>query len=67
MPCCSLPLTLAQRDYAVRRPNSDRASAVRRTQSAAIERAKELQPGSRPVVERVRFTNKAKSDRWWKP
>jgi len=56
-----------QGDYAVRRPNSDRASAVRPTQSAAIERAKELAPGSRPLVERVRFTDKASPDKWRKP
>jgi hypothetical protein len=39
-------------DYAVRRPDSDRASAVEPTQKDAIERAKELEPGSTPHVER---------------
>jgi len=56
-----------QGDYAVRRANSERASAVLPTQSAAIERAKELAPGSRPLVERVRFTDKASPDKWRKP
>ena len=43
-----------QGDYAVRRPGSQRASAVEPTQREAIDRAKELQPNSTPMVERVR-------------
>jgi hypothetical protein len=43
-------------DYAVRRPNSQRASAVLPTQAEAIGRARELEPGRQPLVERVRRT-----------
>jgi hypothetical protein len=56
-----------QGDYAVRRPNSDRASAVERTQAEAIQRARELQPGSPIHVERVRNTNRGTRDHWRKP
>lgn len=54
-------------DYAVRRANSERASDVLPTQHEAIERAKELSPGSQPHVERVRHTNRGKPDQWRKP
>ena len=54
-------------DYAVRRPNSDRASDVLPTQAEAIERARELNPGKAPLVERVRHTDRGKPDRWRKP
>jgi hypothetical protein len=50
-------LSIERRDdgtYAVRRGNSQRTSAVTDTQREAIERAKELNPGHRPDVERVR-------------
>jgi len=43
-------------DYAVRKPNSQRASAVESTQAKAIQRAKELNPKATPLVERVRET-----------
>jgi predicted DNA binding CopG/RHH family protein len=56
-----------QGDFAVRRPNSERASAVRPTQAEAIERARELNPGVRPLVERVRRTSAGRPDRWRKP
>jgi len=52
--------------YAVRRGNSQRASAVTDTQREAIERAKELNPGHRPDVERVRNTDKGGRDKWRK-
>lgn len=52
-------------DYAVRRPNSERASAVLPTQRQAIERAKELGVPN-PLVERVRHTNVGKPDQWRK-
>jgi hypothetical protein len=55
-----------QGDYAVRRPNSERASDVLPTQREAIERAKELAPGSHPDVERVRHTNRGSPDKWRK-
>lgn len=55
-----------QGDYAVRRPNSERASAVLPTQREAIERAKEINPGHSPAVERVRNTTKGGRDQWRK-
>jgi hypothetical protein len=56
-----------QGDFAVRKPESERASAVRPTQAAAIERARELNPGKSPLVERVRQTTVGKPDQWRKP
>lgn len=56
-----------QGDYAVRRPDSDRASAVRPTQTQAIERARELNPGVNPLVERVRDTSIGGRDKWRRP
>ena len=55
-----------QGDYAVRRPNSERASDVLPTQADAIERARELNPGKSPDVERVRHTDRGKPDQWRK-
>ena len=54
-------------DYAVRKPNSERASAVLPTQAEAIERARELNHGVTPLVERVRNTTSGKPDKWRKP
>lgn len=56
-----------QGDYAVRRPNSERASAVLPTQAEAIARARELNPTTPPLIERVRYTDRGKPDRWRKP
>ncbi|MFZ2161922.1 MAG: DUF2188 domain-containing protein [Sideroxyarcus sp.] len=53
-------------DFAVRRPNSERASAVLPTQAEAITRAKELSNGGAPIVERVRKTEGGKPDQWRK-
>jgi len=53
-------------DFAVRKANSERASAVLPTQAEAIERAKELSPGASPLVERVRKTEGGKPDQWRK-
>jgi hypothetical protein len=53
-------------DYAVRRPNSDRASDVLPTQHEAIDRARQLSPGAAPHVERVRHTNRGSPDKWRK-
>jgi hypothetical protein len=53
-------------DFAVRKSNSERASAVLPTQAEAIERARELNPGASPVVERVRNTPGGKPDKWRK-
>ena len=54
-------------DYAVRRANSERASAVLPTQGKAIERARELNPGQQPHVERVRHVPGGSPDKWRKP
>jgi Uncharacterized protein conserved in bacteria (DUF2188) len=56
-----------QGDYAVRRPNSQRASDVLPTQAKAIERARELNPNRTPLVERVRHTNRGGPDKWRSP
>lgn len=53
-----------QGDYAVRKANSQRASAVLPTQAEAIERARELNPNGRPLVERVRNTTVGGRDKW---
>ncbi|MBO7752386.1 DUF2188 domain-containing protein [Burkholderia pseudomallei] len=55
-----------QGDYAVRKPNSDRASAVAPTQGEAIDRAKQLNPDAAVHVERVRNTNVGHPDKWRK-
>jgi Uncharacterized protein conserved in bacteria (DUF2188) len=54
-------------DYAVRRPNSERASATAPTQAEAIEIARRMSPDATPHVERVRHTSKGKPDQWRKP
>lgn len=56
-----------QDDYAVRRPNSERASDVLPTQAEAIERAGEIAPEATILVERVRDTNRGTRDKWRKP
>lgn len=54
-------------DYAVRRANSERASATAPTQAEAIEIARRINPDAAPHVERVRHTTKGKPDQWRKP
>ena len=54
-------------DYAVRKPNSERASAVAPTQAQAIERARQLNPDAAIHVERVRNTTGGNPDKWRKP
>jgi len=56
-----------QGDYAVKKGDAERASAVERTQAEAIERARELNPSREPLVERVRNTNVGRRDHWRKP
>lgn len=56
-----------QGDYAIRRPESERASAVSPTQREAIERARELNPDAEVLVERVRNTDRGHPDKWRKP
>ena len=53
-------------DYAVRKPGSERASAILPTQSKAIERAREMNPDAAVHVERVRDTSVGGRDRWRK-
>jgi hypothetical protein len=54
-------------DYAIRKPNSDRASGTADTQKEAIERAKEMNPDATIRVERVRNTDAGSRDKWRKP
>jgi hypothetical protein len=56
-----------QGDYAVKKPNAERASAVAPTQKEAIDRARQLNPEKQPLVERVRNTNTGGRDQWRKP
>ena len=50
--------------YKVMRLSADRASAVADTQKEAIEKAREMNPGKSPDVERVKHTDKGKPDQW---
>jgi hypothetical protein len=54
-------------DYAIRRPDSKRASDVQPTQAKAIARAHEIDPRAAVLVERVRYTTVGKPDKWRKP
>ena len=54
-----------ERDYAVRKPDSARASAVLPTQAEAIDWAR--QRGADIFVERVRVTRKGSPDKWRRP
>ena len=53
-------------EYAVRRPNSERASAIESTQEKAIERARQIEPNAALHVERVRNTDVGHRDKWRK-
>jgi hypothetical protein len=55
-----------QGDYAIRKPGSERASAILPTQARAIERAREINPSAAVHVERVRDTNFGGRDKWRK-
>ncbi len=54
-------------DFAVRRANSERASAVAPTRAQAIAEARRLEPNATVLVERVRHTSAGKPDKWRKP
>ena len=56
-----------QGDYAIRRPNSERASGITPTQSEAIGRAREIDSNATIHVERVRNTENGTRDHWRKP
>jgi hypothetical protein len=53
--------------YAVRKPDSKRASAVEPSQEKAIERAEKIDPKAVVLVERVRNTIVGRRDKWRKP
>ena len=53
-------------DFAVRKEGSQKASATAPTQEKAIKIARKMNPGVAPDVERVRYTNKGKPDKWRK-
>lgn len=54
-------------DYAVRKPGSERASAVLPTQGEAVDRAREMYPDAAVLVERVRDISVGGRDKWRKP
>lgn len=53
-------------DWAVSRAGAKRASAIESSQAKAIARARELEPGAKPHIERVRHTDKGGPDQWRK-
>ncbi|MGH7706916.1 MAG: DUF2188 domain-containing protein [Candidatus Dormibacteria bacterium] len=53
-------------DYAIRKPNSGRASAVAPTQAEAIARARRMNSDATLHVERVRNTDVGSRDKWRK-
>lgn len=53
-------------DYAVRKPNLERASAIESTQAEAIDRARKMSPNSAIHIERVRHTKDGSPDKWRK-
>ncbi len=54
-------------DFAVRRANSERASAIAATQAKAVAEARRLEPDATVLVERVRETSVGKPDKWRRP
>lgn len=56
----------SQGDYAVRKADARRASAVEPTQAEAIERARELNPNAAVYVKRVRVSAGGHSEKWRK-
>jgi hypothetical protein len=56
----------AQGDFAIRKGNSQRASATAPTQAGAIARARELDPNAPLHVERVRKVAGGSPDKWRK-
>ena len=64
------PFFIEQRsegDYAIRKANAKRASAVEPTQGEAIAHARDLDPGAAIHVERVRNTKRGTRDQWRRP
>jgi hypothetical protein len=50
--------------FAIRRGNSERASAVEDTQEKAMEVARQMFPGVKPHIERVRNVKTGGRDQW---
>ncbi|HYZ74155.1 MAG TPA: DUF2188 domain-containing protein [Chthoniobacterales bacterium] len=50
--------------YAIRKGNSERASAVEDTQEKAVEVARQMFPGIKPHIERVRNVETGGRDKW---
>ncbi|HEX6564912.1 MAG TPA: DUF2188 domain-containing protein [Chthoniobacterales bacterium] len=50
--------------YAIRRGNSERASAVEDTQEKAVEVAGRMFPGIKPHIERIRNVKTGGRDQW---
>jgi hypothetical protein len=53
-----------QGDYAIRKPGSERASAVLPTQAEAVDKAREMDPDAAIHVERIRDTSVGGRDKW---
>lgn len=54
-------------DYALRKPDAEKASAIATTQKKAIQKAREMNPQAEILVERVRDTKVGGRDKWRKP
>ncbi|WP_342111971.1 DUF2188 domain-containing protein [Methylobacterium sp. SI9] len=52
--------------FEVKRAGAKKASAVKDTQTAAVARARELDPGTAPIVKRVRKSSGGKRGTWRK-
>jgi Uncharacterized protein conserved in bacteria (DUF2188) len=55
-----------QGDFAIRKANSERASAVQPTQAKAVKKAQQMNPDAAIHVERVRHTKGGTPDKWRK-
>jgi hypothetical protein len=53
--------------FAVEMPGKSKASAKKATQKEALARAKELEPGSRPIAKRVRSSKGGRKGTWRQP
>lgn len=59
-----LSSSAAQGDYTIRRPKSQRASALAPTQKKAVALAKQMNPDAAIFVERVRDVRGGSRDKW---
>ena len=53
--------------FAVVMPGKSKASAKKATQKEALDRAKELDPGSRPIAKRTRTSKGGRKGTWRQP